>query len=218
MYVCDTLVDLLHRDAGVVLAGKAAAGAVAAVHGALVSDQQQAAVGIAVGQTGSGGVLILVQGVQQVGGGLVQLLGGGNGLEPDGVVGIAGLDQGQVIGGDGHAEGAQAGLDAFLFLRGELHVLFQVLKGLDAVFDLPMPVVPLFIGHVGKQDLAAGLYHNKVILSKSVWGCAIRRRGRPGTGVGRKGWGGGFLPRHRGPEALAADRTHQYSSSVDGDR
>ena len=50
------------------------------------------------GQAGSGGVLILVQGVQQVGVGLMQLLGGGDGLQPDGIVGIAGLNQGQVQG------------------------------------------------------------------------------------------------------------------------
>ena len=168
--VLDGLVDLIHGQAGVVLAGEAAAGAVTAVHGALVSDQQQAAVGIAVGQTGSGGVLILVQGIQQVGVGLVQLLGGGDGLQTDGIMGITGLDQGQVVGGDGHAQGAQAGLDAFLFLGSQLDVLLQIFQSLDTVLDLPVPVIPLLIGHVGEQDLTAGLYHNKVILSKSDLG------------------------------------------------
>ena len=159
--VLDGLVDLIHGQAGVVLAGEAAAGAVAAVHGALVGDQQQAAVGIAVGQAGSGGVLILVQGVQQVGVGLMQLLGGGDGLQPDGIVRIAGLNQGQVVGGDGHAQGAQAGLDAFLFLGSQLNVLLQILQGLDAVLDLPVPVVPLLVGDVGEQDFTARLYHKQ---------------------------------------------------------
>ena len=168
--VLDGLIHLIHGQAGVVLAGEAAAGAVTAVHGALVSDQQQAAVGIAVGQTGSGGVLILVQGIQQVGVGLVQLLGGGDGLQTDGIMGITGLDQGQVVGGDGHAQGAQAGLDAFLFLGSQLDVLLQIFQSLDTVLDLPVPVIPLLIGHVGEQDLTAGLYHNKVILSKSDLG------------------------------------------------
>ena len=166
----ESLIHLIHGQAGVVLACEAAAGAVTAVHGALVSDQQQAAVGIAVGQTGSGGVLILVQGVQQVGVGLMQLLGGGDGLQTDGIMGITGLDQGQVVGGDGHAQGAQAGLDAFLFLGGQLDVLLQIFQSLDTVLDLPVPVIPLLIGHVGEQDLTAGLYHNKVILSKSDLG------------------------------------------------
>ena len=113
------------------------------------------------GQAGRGGVLILVQGVQQVGVGLMQLLGGGDGLQPDGIVGIAGLNQGQVVGGDGHAQGAQAGLDAFLFLGSQLNVLLQILQGLDAVLDLPVPVVPLLVGDVGEQDFTARLYHKQ---------------------------------------------------------
>ena len=93
------------------LTGKAAAGAVAAVHGALVGNQQQAAVGIPVGEAGRGRILILVQGVQQVGSGLMELLGGGDRLEPHRIPGIAGLNQGQVVRGDGHTQGAQAGLE-----------------------------------------------------------------------------------------------------------
>ena len=159
--VLDGLVDLIHGQAGVVLAGEAAAGAVAAVHGALVGGQQQHAVRIAVGEPGHRGVGILVQRVQQVGAGLMQLLGGGDGLQPDGIVRIAGLNQGQVVGGDGHAQGAQAGLDAFLFLGSQLNVLLQILQGLDAVLDLPVPVVPLLVGDVGEQDFTARLYHKQ---------------------------------------------------------
>ena len=95
--VLDGLIHLIHGHARVMLAGEAAAGAVTAVHGALVGDQQQAAVRITVGQTGRRGVLILVQGVQQVGVGLVQLLGGRNGLQPDGS-GDRRLDQRQIVG------------------------------------------------------------------------------------------------------------------------
>ena len=43
-----------HGHFAVVLTGKTAAGAVTAVHGALVGDQQQHAVRIAVGQAGGG--------------------------------------------------------------------------------------------------------------------------------------------------------------------
>ena len=89
----------------------------------------------------------------------MELLGGGDSLKPHGVPGVAGLNQGQVIGGDGHTQGAQAGLDALFLFGGQLDVFFQVLQGLDAVFNLPSPVVPLLIGDVGEQFSTARYIH-----------------------------------------------------------
>ena len=169
--VLDGLIHLVHGKTGVLLAGEAPAGAVTAVHGALVGDQQQATVRIAVGQTGGRGVLILMQGVQQVGSGLMQLGPGGNGLFADGVVGVVGVDQGEVVGGDGHAQSAEAGLDALLLLGSQRDVFFQVLQGLNAVFDLPSPVVPLGVGDVGEQLCAAGNFHDglpPLLISRDV--------------------------------------------------
>ena len=153
--VCDTLVDLLHRDAGVVLAGKAAAGAVAAVHGALVGGQHQHPVRIAVGEAGCRGVGVLMKGVQQVGGAPAELLGGGDGLPPDGVMGIVGINEGEVVGGNGHAQGAQTGPDARLLLGRQGDVFLQILQGLGPVGHLPAPVVPVGVGHIGEKLLTA---------------------------------------------------------------
>ena len=165
------------------------------------------------GQTGRRGVLILVQGVQQVGVGLVQLLGGRNGLQPDGIAGITGLDQGQIVGGNGHAQGAQAGLDALFLFGGELHVLLQVLQGLDTVFDLPVPVVPLFIRNVGEQDMATGFDHNK----STAFYIILMDRGRvPGAlqRFRRFAAGGGSRPLRRiwPGNRSAASRSHAVRS------
>ena len=61
--VLDAVVDLLLGHFGITGTGEAATGAMTAVHRALVSDQEQNAVGITMSQTGAGGVGILVQGV-----------------------------------------------------------------------------------------------------------------------------------------------------------
>ena len=141
--VVDALVDLRHRHLAVVLAGKAAARAVTAVHGALVGDKQQHAVGIAVRQTGGRGVGVLVQrvGVQSVG--VLQLLGAvGSAMLADGIERIVQVDQGQIVGGDGHAQLAERLGNTGLLIGGQVHVLLQILHRLSAVGDLPMPVVP----------------------------------------------------------------------------
>ena len=141
------------------LTGEAAAGTMTAVHGALVRDEEQNTVGITMGQTGAGGVGILVQGVRLFIGGKLQLGAGGDRLFPDGIQGIVQVDQGQVIRGDGHAQLAQSGgNDLFLFL-GQVDVLLQLVQRLDTVFNLPMPVIPLLVGNVQEQAVFSALSH-----------------------------------------------------------
>ena len=152
-HVVDALVDLRHGHFAVVLTGEAAAGAVTAVHGALVSDQQQHAVGIAVGQAGGGRVGILVQGIGVLVVGVLQLLGAGDSHLADGIKGIVQVDQGQIVRGDGHAELAQGLGNAGFLVGGQGHVLLQILNRLSAVSDLPMPVVPQIFGNISEQTV-----------------------------------------------------------------
>jgi CheY-like chemotaxis protein len=116
----DAGIDLILGHMAVVLTGKTATGAVTAVHGALVGDEEQHTVGIAVGQTGAGRIRILVEGIGILINSKVQLCGSGDGLLTDGIEGIVQVDQGQIIGGNGHAELTEGGGNAlFLFLAKE---------------------------------------------------------------------------------------------------
>jgi hypothetical protein len=144
--VLDALVDLSQGDLAVMLTGETAAGAVTAVHGALVSDQQQDAVGITVGQAGTRRVGVLMQGVGILVIGELQLVAGGDRLLTDGIVGIVQIDQGQIVRGDSHAQLAQRGGNALFLFGSQLDVLFQLIQRLDPVFDLPMPIVPFSAG------------------------------------------------------------------------
>ena len=154
-HIIDALVDLGHRHLAVILTGKTAAGAVTAVHGALVGDQQQHPVRIAMGQAGGGGVGVLVQGIGILIVGILQLLSPGDGHLADGIKGIVQVDQGQVVGGHGHAQLAQGLADTLLLVGGQVHVLLQVLNRLSAVGNLPMPVIPQIFGDIGEQTIAS---------------------------------------------------------------
>ena len=154
-HIIDALVDLGHRHLAVILTGKTAAGAVTAVHGALVGDQQQHPVRIAMGQAGGGGVGILVQGIGILIVGILQLLSPGDGHLADGIKGIVQVDQGQVVGGHGHAQLAQGLADTLLLVGGQVHVLLQILNRLGAVGNLPMPVIPQIFGDIGEQTIAS---------------------------------------------------------------
>ena len=154
-HIIDALVDLLHRHFAVVLTGKTTTGAVTAVHGTLVGDQQQHAVGIAVSQAGGGRVGILVQRIGVLVIGILQLLRAGDRHLTDGIERIVQIDQGQIVGGNSHAQLAQRLADTLLLIGGQGHILLQVLNRLSAVGDLPMPVVPQILGNIGEQTVAS---------------------------------------------------------------
>ena len=99
-------IDLLGGNGGVMLACEPSAGAVAAVHGALVGDEEQDPVGIAVGQTGNGGVGVLVKRIELILGSLIELCCRGNALTADGIIGIVRVDEREIIRGDSHAQRA----------------------------------------------------------------------------------------------------------------
>ena len=176
-HIVDALVDLLHGHFAVVLTGKAAAGAVTAVHGTLVSDEQQHAVGIAVSQTGNGRVGILVQGIGVLVVGVLQLLGAGDGHLADGIKGIVQIDQGQIIGSDRHAQLAQSLGNTGFLVGSQGHVLLQIFDSLSAVGNLPMPVVPQIFRNVSEQTIAS--FHVRFSLNfcfRMIW--KVRTEGR----------------------------------------
>jgi hypothetical protein len=88
------------------VADDAAAGAVAAVAGALGGDEHQHPVGVAVDEAGHGGVLVLGQAVfhHRLEG--HHLAVGGDDLLADGAVGVVGVDEAGEVGGDVDAETA----------------------------------------------------------------------------------------------------------------
>ena len=82
-------------------------------------------------------------------------LGPGDGHLADGIKGIVQVDQGQIVGGHGHAQLAQGLADTLLLVGGQVHVLLQILNRLSTVGDLPMPVIPQIFGDIGKQTITS---------------------------------------------------------------
>ena len=163
--VLDALLDAVLRRLVILLACKTTAGAVAAIHGAHVGDEEQNAVRVAVGESGSGRILVLVQRVVEVGGSDVALGALRDGLTADGVEGVVRVDKAQVVGRDGHAELGQGLLDTLGLFGLEGEVLAQLFVGLDAVFHLPFPIVPLLVGDVREQFFSAVYFHIFLIIN-----------------------------------------------------
>ena len=107
------------------------------------------------GQAGGGGVGILVQGIGILIVGILQLLSAGDSHLADGIKRIVQIDQGQIVGGDGHAQLAQGLGNAGFLVGGQGHVLFQIFDRLSAVGNLPMPVVPQIFRNVSEQTIAS---------------------------------------------------------------
>ena len=158
--ILQSLLDAIHATLVVGLAGKAATGAVAAIHRAHVGDEEQHTVGIAVCQAWCGRVFVFVQRVEQVGSGLVCLKPSGDALTAHGIVWVIGIDQTQVVGCDSHAQGGEGLLHALFLLGGKAHIFLEFFKCLDAVFHLPLPVVPLLVGDFGKELFSSRFSHN----------------------------------------------------------
>ena len=145
------------------VAHDAAARAVTAVTGALCRDQHQHSVRVTVHQAGHGAVLVLGQRVlhHRVEG--FQFVVRGNDLPADGAGGIVGVHQAGEVRGDVQPEDA-LGTCALAFTVGQSNYFLQFGDAVDAVFQLPFPVVPLLVWHVlplggavapGQHQLAA---------------------------------------------------------------
>ena len=157
--IVETFLDLAIGNGGIVLPRKPAAGAVTAVHGALVGDKEQNPVRITMSQTGHGGIRILMKGVKLVLGSLIKLCRGRNALTTNGIIGIVRVDEGEIIGSDRHAERAEAFRNALFFLGSQGDVFFEIFKSFDAICNLPMPIVPKLIGNIGEQTVLPAFIH-----------------------------------------------------------
>lgn len=157
--IVETFLDLAIGNGGIMLPRKPAAGAVTAVHGALVGDKEQDPVRITMSQTGHGGIRVLMKGVKLVLGSLIKLCRGRNALTTNGIIGIVRVDEGEIIGSDRHAERAEAFRNALFFLGSQGDVFFEIFKSFDAVCNLPMPIVPKLIGNIGEQTVLPAFIH-----------------------------------------------------------
>lgn len=157
--IVETFLDLAIGNGGIMLPRKPAAGAVTAVHGALVGDKEQNPVRITMSQTGHGGIRVLMKGVKLVLGSLIKLCRGRNALTTNGIIGIVRVDEGEIIGSDRHAERAEAFRNALFLLGSQGDVFFEIFKSFDAICNLPMPIVPKLIGNIGEQTVLPAFIH-----------------------------------------------------------
>ncbi len=130
------------------IADDAAAGAVAAVAGALGGDEHQHPVGVAVDEAGHGRVFVLGQAVFHHRLERNHLAVGGDDLLADGAMGVIGVDEAGEVGGDIDAKQPLGGQGAALRV-GQVDDAGQFVGRVEPVGHLPAPVHPLLIGHVG---------------------------------------------------------------------
>ena len=96
-----------------------------------------------------------MQRVEQVGACDVCLSSRRDSLATDRIVRVVRIDEAQIIWSDSHTQSRKSLLHAFFLGFSQFHIFLQVLKGLDAVLDLPFPIVPLFISDVRKHDFSS---------------------------------------------------------------
>ncbi len=138
-----TLVNVVHASCCVVLPCQSSAGAVSAVHGALVCDQEENSVGISVGQSRSRRVFILVQRIQHIRFAPVGFRNNRHSLHSYRASGIVGIHQGCIVRGNSQAEVLDYFIDVLFFLFGKVDDFLQLLDRCNPVLHLPLPVVPL---------------------------------------------------------------------------
>ena len=135
------------------VADDARAGAVPAVRRALRRDEHEHPVRIAVHEPWDGRVAVLREGVLHHRRERFLLAPERDDLAPDGVFGVVGIDEADEVRGDVHPELVRRG-QALALLVGERQHGAQRLEVVDAVRELPAPVVPALIGDIG-PDLRA---------------------------------------------------------------
>ncbi|OQA40918.1 MAG: hypothetical protein BWY52_02744 [Chloroflexi bacterium ADurb.Bin325] len=125
----------------------AAARAVAAVARTLRRDQHQHPIRVAVDQARHGAVAVLVERILVHAGERGQLPAGGDDLAADRAVRVVGVDQRRKIRRDVHAE--MRAPTALHLVGRQVDDPAQFFEAVQPMAQLPAPIIPLGVGHVG---------------------------------------------------------------------
>ncbi len=153
----DVLESRLEFGVEVVILGvgdEAAAGTVATVGGATVGNEKEDAVGVAVNDAVHRFGFFFANGVKAFFGGSLGLFGARDDLAADGVCGIGGIDEVEEVGCDCEGKFLVGEKATGALIRVEFEVLFQIPEGGEAVFELPLPVVPVGGGNMSPMALS----------------------------------------------------------------
>ena len=112
--------------------------AVAAVHGAEVGGQKQRGLGVFVLQAAHFSIALFAGGIKTAFGGN-HLHAAGHGHFADGIIGVVGINQRQIIAGYGHRVSLDDGGNTLLFFFCERQILGQLGSGGDIVFEFFLP-------------------------------------------------------------------------------
>ena len=195
MYLMALSISSFGTDA-LVPADQAAPGAVAAVHAALVGDDEEHAVRVAVRDARHRRVEVLGDGVLDVLGVDDELGRRGHALHAHGVGRVVGVHERRVVGRDADAELAHAGVEVAALLRREVEHALEVLGGGEAVAQLPLVVVPVGVADVFESRYVLAVSdHLSVSFGVHVAGAMMhscirslqRRRARRRCGPGGRG-------------------------------
>ncbi len=137
-------VQFLFADA----ADDSAAGAVAAVGGAAICDEEEDAVWVAVDETWHGHVAIFAARVCHFVGVIPGFLNAGDHLPADGAGGIISFDEIKIMGRDGHGQLVAGEENASAFFIGEDEVTLQLGERGDSMAELPLGVLPIRLADV----------------------------------------------------------------------
>ncbi len=170
--VVDALGDLLLAVGLVGFPGVTPSGAVTAIHGALIRHEKKSPVGIAVGESRDGGIHVLMKWIVDVCPRDVGLHHGGDRLHAHGAGRVVRIHEGRVVGSNSHAKLVEALFDLCRFFIGDIDNFSKGGYIGYTIGDLPLPIVPLFLGYIFPQaDMTIFGHlsspHNK-ILRRSV--------------------------------------------------
>ena len=156
--VVELLVVLRMKVVARRIAHEARAGAVAAVAGATIRDEEEHAVRVAMHQAGHGRVRVLAARIAHLPGRGVRLFDAWNDLAADGAILVRRIDEVEKIRRDGEGQlGVGEPGTGFFFGREGGEEFPQLFQRGDAVLELPAVVVPVRVGDVAPEAAPSGV-------------------------------------------------------------